>query len=297
VRARKERIWRDGSPPSPDLVMTFKNDTGAVLEEGPTVIYDDNVYAGESMVPYTARGADVKLGFAKDLAVRCQRATTYAQVFTGLRFSERGVVQELRHEETRTIGASSDHGEPVELIVEVLRQHDRKLVTEPPFAAPFEDTASFWRFKLTVPAHGRTEIQVRSTRVDQQTFAYEGLTTEQIRGWRKAGGLDDRTLGILGAALALEEQAQILLRKAERLADEQKAAYAKQEKLSAQLAVLKENGPEGSLRLRYVKELEAEQDKVNACEKEIAAVRDEAEQKRAEARAKLQEARGAAGSA
>jgi hypothetical protein len=296
VKARKERIWRDGSGLSPDMVMTFMNESGVVLEEGPGVIYDDNVYAGESMVPYTARGAEVKLGYAKDLAVRCRTAVTSAQIYTGVRLAKRGIVQELRHEETRTLSAESDQGEPVELIVEVYRAQERTLVTEAPFATPFEETASYRRFKVTVPAHGKAEIKVRTTRVDLQTFKYDGLTTEMIRGWRKAGRLDERTLEILGAALALEEQAQVLDRKASRLADEQKAAYAKQEKISTQLGVLKDGGPEGTLRLRYVKELEAEQDKINACEKQIAAVRDEAEQKRAEGRQKLAEVRDGAGS-
>ena len=50
-----------------------KDTTGAVLEEGPAVLYDGGVYSGEAMVPYTARGAGVKLGYAKDLATRCRR--------------------------------------------------------------------------------------------------------------------------------------------------------------------------------------------------------------------------------
>ena len=50
-----ERIWRDGSGPNPDIVLSFDNTSGVVLEEGP-VVYDDDSYAGESMMPYTTRG-------------------------------------------------------------------------------------------------------------------------------------------------------------------------------------------------------------------------------------------------
>ena len=57
---------------------------------------------------------------------------------------------------------------------------------------------------------------------------------------------------------------------------DQQAAYAKQGKISEQRTVLREGGPEGELRLRYVKELEAEQDKVNACEEEVRALRHKA---------------------
>ena len=62
-------------------------------------------------------------------------------------------------------------------------------------------------------------------------------------------------------------------------------AYAKQAKLSEQLRVLKEGGSEGALRLRYVNELAAEQDRVNAAETE--AKRREAEARAAAERGRL----------
>jgi hypothetical protein len=39
--ARRERIWRDGSSSAPDVVLTFRNSSGVVLEEGPAVVYDE----------------------------------------------------------------------------------------------------------------------------------------------------------------------------------------------------------------------------------------------------------------
>ena len=70
---------------------------------------------------------------------------------------------------------------------------------------------------------------------------------------------------------------------------QQQAAYVKQGKISQQLSVLKEHGPEGDLRLRYVRELEAEQDKVNACESDIKRLLTAAEEARKSTSAKLAE--------
>lgn len=55
IPAKKERIWRVGQIASPDLVLSFDNASGAVLEEGPAVVYADDAYVGEAMVPYSAR--------------------------------------------------------------------------------------------------------------------------------------------------------------------------------------------------------------------------------------------------
>jgi hypothetical protein len=88
------------------------------------------------------------------------------------------------------------------------------------------------------------------------------------------------------------EEARKLDARRERKEKEQQEAYAKQGKISEQLAVLKDGGPEGALRLRYVKELEAEQDKVNACEEEIRRLRDAAEAARGEAAAALERLTG-----
>lgn len=68
---RRELVWRDGTP-APDIVLAFTNTTGVVLEEGPAVVYDQDSYAGEAMVGFTARDALVQLAFAKIL--RCGAA-------------------------------------------------------------------------------------------------------------------------------------------------------------------------------------------------------------------------------
>ncbi|MFN7135611.1 MAG: hypothetical protein ACK4N5_26300, partial [Myxococcales bacterium] len=116
LEARKERIWRDGSGANPDLVLQFVNTTGIVLEEGPGVFYDDGAYAGEAMVPYSARGSEVKLAFARDLGVRCSRKVSARQVVAGLSLQPNYLVEEVRMEQHNELRAESDHGEEVEVV-------------------------------------------------------------------------------------------------------------------------------------------------------------------------------------
>ena len=71
------------------------------------------------------------------------------------------------------------------------------------------------------------------------------------------------------------------------LYDRTAAAYAKQQKISEQLAVLRDGGAEGALRLRYVKELETEQNRVNAAEADMARIDGEVAAAQREAGEKL----------
>jgi hypothetical protein len=285
VKAEKERIWRDGSPATPDLVLSFDNTTGAVLEEGPAVVYDEDVYAGEAMVPYSARGAKVKLAFAKDLGVRCKRTSKRATIVTGIRLADRFLAQEQRGEEHHELSAESDHAEPVDVVFELAKNAARTISTE--HTQPFEETSSYRRFRVTVPPHGKALITVVEQWHESQRFQYDGITQANVAWWLEHRYLDRATFDALSEIIAAQTEARELDARRARVEGEQAAAYTKQTKIAEQLKVLKESGPEGELRLRYVKELQGEQDKVNACEREIHALRDGAERARKRAEEKL----------
>jgi hypothetical protein len=278
IEARKERIWRDGSPLAPDLVLSFRNATGAVLEEGPAVVYDEDVYAGEAMLPYSPRGAEVKLAFAKDLGVRCKRTSVHKTITTAVRLSEGFLAQEQRREEHHELSAESDHAEPVDVVFELPKVTGRTIAAE--HAQPIEETSSFRRFLLTVPPHGKASARVVEQWHESQRYEYARLTSQALAWWLENRFLDRATFDALSDVVAAQSEGQQLDARRTRVEREQNDAYTKQTKIAEQLKVLKEGGPEGELRLRYVRELQEEQDKVNACEKEIRALRDGAERAR-----------------
>src|SRR6478735_7013717 len=135
IKGRKERIYRTGAAGHPSLVYSFLNETGAVLEEGPAVLYDEGVYSGEALVPFSARGIEVKLAYAKDLGVRCRYGATGRVVATGVRLDDELLVEEQRREERHSVLAESDHDAEVEVIVELAKTFGRTL--DPKHAQPF----------------------------------------------------------------------------------------------------------------------------------------------------------------
>ena len=262
--ATKERIWRRGSPPAPDLVVSFRNTSNAVLEEGAAVIYDGDVYAGESMVPYSARGADVKLSFAKDLAVRCKHAERVRHATHALRLQRDCLRVETETEWRHTFTAESDHAEAIMVTFEL------PVVAGRSFAGaalqPAETTASFHRFVAEVPAAGRVSVEVVEREVTGSRSEYPHLAAAQIDAWLTARLLEKPHAEAMREALALFAEWRKLDQAQRDVAGEREALYEKQRRINEQLAVLKDGGPEAQLRARYVRELEAAQDALLALE-------------------------------
>lgn len=256
--ATKERIWRRGSPPAPDLVVSFKNTSNAVLEEGAAVIYDGDVYAGESMVPYSARGADVKLSFAKDLAVRCKHTEQVKHATYALHLQRDCLRVETETEWRHTFTAESDHAEPITITFELPLVAGRAFVGGT--LQPVETTANYHRFVTEVPAGARVSVEIAEHQVTASRSEYAQLGGAQIDGWLATQLLDKSHAEAMREALGLFAEWRRLDKEQRDVAGERQALYEKQRHINEQLAVLKDGGPEAQLRVRYVRELEAAQD-------------------------------------
>jgi len=274
--ARKERIWRRGRPPAPDLVLSFKNTSAAVLEEGAAVIYDGDVYAGESMVPYSARGTEVKLSFAKDLAVRCKHDESTKHVTASLRLQRDSLRVDTRSEWKHTFTAENDHEEPIDVTFELPTTHGRKAVAGT--STPIETTASFLRFKIVVPAGSHASVVYEEYEVSYARTEYASLEQSKIDQWLQAKLLEVPHAEAMKAALALFNDWRRLDREKQKVSSERNALYEKQKRINDQLAVLKDGGPEAQLRVRYVKELEAAQDALIALDEKEQRLGREAEE-------------------
>lgn len=278
--AKRERIWRDGTGESPDVVLTFDNDSGAVLEEGAAVVYDEGAYAGEAMLPYSPRGATVRLGFAKDMGLHARRTSAHTLVIASVRLGQGVLIEERRHEERHVVAVESDHDEPVELVVELAR-HPHRVIVSPD--KPFEETPRHRRFRVTVPPRSRAELVVAEQWLEARHVRGEQVSAHEVAAWMEGKFLDQTTHAALASVLAARAQAQTLDEQRARIEADKADAYAKQEKIAAQLGVLRDGGQEGTLRLRYVKELEAAQDRVNAAESEARRLLDHANAARVQA--------------
>jgi hypothetical protein len=286
--AKKERIWRAGSSQHPNIVLAFTNASGAVLEEGPAVFYDEEVYAGEAMVPYTTRGTDVKLAFARDLSLSLSTTSETTLRVSGLRLADTLLYEDIVRERSLTITIESSHAEDTEVIVEVAKHATRALHPEGP--QPFEETASYRRFRVPAKARSLGTFIVREHWSEYRSFEYEKLNGVALAFWLGNGLLDPARHASLQEIVSLWAAAEDFDRQGEASERRALSCYERQKRVGEQLGVLRADGPEGALRLKHVRELEIEQAEAARHEQEAKRQRSRAEELRSQGRALLAKA-------
>ncbi|BBZ67561.1 hypothetical protein MINS_29900 [Mycolicibacterium insubricum] len=273
---RRELVWADGEDRAPDITLTFTNSTGIVLEEGPAVIYEDGGYAGEAMVDFTARGATVRLAFAKDLAVRCSRDADVITVAVRVQLAQEAAVEERRRQKQHTLTVENDHDEPVTVVFELSAHPDHLLSPAQNATALPPPGRHTRRFQVTAPAHATATASVLETWSDYTQIDYQQLAPGRLDDWLAGRSLDTETIGALSGVLGNWEQAKRLDARCEQLTVERDDVFAAQSRIAEQLAVLGTDGPEGELRARQVGELQRRIAQVTAIEAGIAEVRADA---------------------
>ncbi|MDI1443259.1 hypothetical protein [Polyangium sp. 6x1] len=285
VRVRKERLFREGAGPSPDLVLCFDNDTGVRLEEGRCAVYDDGRYVGESAVGAAARGAPVRVSFTKDPGVRCHRTSRKDTTFAGLVFEAGGLIEQRRIEERHAFRVRSDHATVVDVAIEIPRKDGRTLTGEG--IAPIAETLRAARFRVEVPPRGEATLEVREAWTESTRLAYESIEAGHIEAWRSSGRVDVSQLDVLSELSRNVEEAAQLEAERVRLDHELVEIFTRHGKIAEQLAVLRDAGAEGALRARYVSELDAMQQRIGPMETEMRRLRDEADTRRRSAQRAL----------
>lgn len=273
---RRELLWRDDRGPAPDVVLAFTNTSGVVLEEGPAVVYEDGGYAGEAMLDFTSRGADVRLPFAKDLAVRCRSAMTTRTVTTRIALTADVLVEEQRAERRHVLHAENDHDHPVEVIFELPAYHGHTVVAEDGAGDAGRD--GMWaRFAVTVPARQIAEATVLETWPVESEISYDDLEPGRLEEWLAGRTLDETTVRALSEVLRHRNTARRLAAQCAQVGDRREEVYAAQSRIADQLGVLGTEGAEGELRARQVRELGVLQDRVSELDAEVRRLREQAD--------------------
>ncbi len=284
--ARRELVW-NGHDRSPVIVLVFTNTAGIVLEEGPAVIYEQDAYAGEAMVPFTARDAKVRLPFAKDLAVRCRHTSTVSDVTARVRLARAALVHEQRRERLHTLRVENDHAEPVDVIFEIPRVQRRRVETRDNVTTIADDGTNH-RITVTAAGHGTVETTVLESWPLSSEIDYEHLAPGQLEEWLADRSLDAATITALGDVLDKWAAAERLDSGAEQVEAARSGDYEAQSRISEQLNVLGTDGPEGELRRRLIVDLEALRDRSTEQGEKVRQLREDAEAQRQAAWDELQ---------
>ena len=278
VAIRKERVFRDVTSVHPDLMVCFDNPMGSLLEEGRCAVYDLGRYLGETTLPQTAPGASVQLTFSKDLFVHRHRTTNKASFVGGLEFRVDGIDEQESFEERQFVSIRSDHQVSVDVVIDVARAEGRIITAEGQKSVT--ETPTQLSFRVHVPALGEATLHVCESWKQSRRVMHDALELGQIENWRRLGLLRMEQYDALVTMAHSLEEARHADAHWTRLEKEMLDLFSRQSKISDQLGVLREAGPEGLLRMRFITELDNAQNRILAIDTEMQTLRSKAAEHR-----------------
>ena len=265
----------------PRLAVWLKNTSGMTLDAGSFTVIDTNAFAGEGLIESIQPAESRLLSYAVDLGV---------EVSTNIG-SERQKVERVQISR----GVLRMHSKVVEKKTYTIRNNDEKaraVVLEHRLrpgwklietAQPAESSANHYRFKVEAKAKTTTEFVVREESPQEITYGIINITPEQIALWVRERSIDPEIEKALGGIVAKKNEINELAQKMATLEKEQGEIFRDQERVRGNLQRLGQTPEEATLRQRYIRQLEQQENRLGA----LRAERDRLDNARAQAQKQL----------
>jgi len=269
VGAEKVSIWNGGSTGSRPLrAVWVTNSTGQTLDAGSVSIVEGQAFAGEGLIESLKAGERRLLSYAQDLAMTVTASGTPApsrvtrvQVTRGL------VIQQREERQQRTYTARNND------------QQARTLVVEHPVRVgwtvggdlkPVESTPAVHRFRITVAPGATATFTVDETRTTDTRIVIASLTDNQLQLWMTGAVLDAATTASLREVLRRKAVIADLSSQITTRESEVATIGRDQDRLRENMKSLKGTADERQLVQRYVRQLDAQETRLDLLRAEIA---------------------------
>ncbi|NUQ39406.1 MAG: hypothetical protein HUU23_16815 [Caldilineales bacterium] len=285
LTASKDLLYNGSKQPQhPVATLRLRNESGLTLERGPVTVIDAGQYVGEALLPFTPAGGEIVTPFAVELGVKIQESGEQRRVIHALNLQGAYLRIEEWDIRERTYRASNATTEAKRVLIEHARSSQYELFDSP---APQEQTDLHLRFALETPpqAEGTLRVQERrllSRREELRKQSYAGL-----QRFLQAGLLDRQTHDQVAALLGLWEKVEGEKARLADLERERQGLYEQQRQFQSNMQALGASGKEGALRSRYVDQMAATTDHLQAIAEAETAARDQIKQLEEEIAQKL----------
>jgi hypothetical protein len=250
----------------PLRALWLKNSSGLTLDGGTFNVLEQDSFAGEGIMELLHPGERRLISFAADKAVRVVQGTPTGSRAVRKTTIVKGVMAVHREERNATtyVIHNADVA-PRQVVLEYPIRSGWKLEEE---MKPEESSATRYRFRVEVAPGQTDKFSVRESRPEVSRIHISTLTDGQLAAFV-----------VEGAVTALEEQElrKVIAKKGEIAAVDQEIKTRQQEmesiekgqaRLRENMKALKGSPEEKALLLRYTRELDGQEDRLAALQKE-----------------------------
>lgn len=289
IDAEQVSLWnmRQGGHTLRALWMT--NSSGLTLDGGSFNVIADGSFAGEGLLDPVKPGERRMISYAVDLGVRVEAQNQFDREHVSrVRLAKGILTQSIETRERHVYTVRNEDSTPRTMVIEHELRPGWKLAQSALVDAkgavlsevkPAETTVNFYRFRVTVEPHKTALLAVNEFQPTARTYQLANLHSQEVDYLVQQKSLDPQLERELRKVLAEKSNLADLEQQIKDHQQQISAISSDQQRLRENLKALKGSAEEKQLVLRYTRELNEQEDRVEALRKTISSL----EQQRAAA--------------
>jgi myosin heavy subunit len=280
IKADKVTLWSAGSG-RPLRALWITNSSGLTLDGGAFNVLEDNAFAGEGIIDPLKPEERRLLSYAVDQAVRIEHQDNVeARPVTHIKIAKGVMVQTSEQRDHQRYTIRNTDTQAREVVIEHPVRAGWKLADG---LKPDETSVSFYRFRMKVEPSKTVELKVDEIRPLQRTIALSNVTDDQIRIWFNDKTIKPEVEQALEKIVAKKNEIAGFESEIKERQSQIGSINQDQERLRENMKALKGSAEEKALLQRYTRELNDQEDKLQAVRGEMSKL----EAQRAEGRKQL----------
>jgi hypothetical protein len=277
IDAEKVTIWNENSREI-RRALWITNSSGLTLDSGTFNILDNDTFAGEGLIE-TVHPAERRLiSYAADPALQVtmeqessEKPFTRIRIVKGLMY----LVREQR--ESRKYTLHNADATPREVVIEHPARDNWKLTEGP---KPEETSASYLRFRVAVPAGHTGNLKIEEFHPETSELALTNLDDKQVALITQQRQITPAMQEAFRRVLDQKNKVDSLGTQLKNRQHEVEAITKDQARLRENMKALKGSAEERALLQRYTRQLDAQEDRLSALNKEISDLQEKQTQAR-----------------
>jgi hypothetical protein len=270
VGAERVSLWNAGlGSARPLRALWLTNSSALTLDSGSFSILENEAFAGEGLTDSIKPGEKRLLSYAADLGARVDKMSeSNPQRVTHVRI-DRGVMTqtcELREDTTYTV--RDDDTTPRDVIIEHPLRPGWLIAADGP--KPDETTSALYRFRIAVEPKASAKLTVRELKPLETTYELTNLDDDEIKLLLQQKSINADIEAAFRKIIEQKDRVAALEDEISKRDDETKKIYDDQQRLRENLKALKGSQEERALTQRYTQQLNDQETRLEALQRESA---------------------------
>jgi len=268
VEADKVSLWNasSGSPRALRAIW-LTNSTGMTLDGGSFSVIEGQAFSGEGLMEPLKTGEKRLLSYALDLGINLDsKGESVPTRITKVRIANGLVIQEVEERQNRTYTARNEDTEPRTLVVEHPARAGWTIGGD---LKPAETTTAWHRFRIPIPAKTTATFTVEEVRPTQAQYQISTISDDQIALLVREKAITPATEASLREVLKRKAEVARIADQISTRENEITQISRDQDRVRENMKSLKGSGEERQLLQRYVRQLDEQENRLDALRKEL----------------------------